>query len=363
MKPASLLLVTCLAAACGGDDDNDDGGSGDATVFAVATDYTTSGVASTISLPSLEVTQNAIAGVASTDPLVRQLDQLYVVNRVAGNVTIVDKTSMTLIDQVGTGPGSNPQDVAVTEDRMYVVGLGLGAVLVFDRADLEAGPVDELDLSSLDEDGKPDCHSIAVAGDQLFVSCGRFDDSFTPRGVGLVAVLDLGSGDLVDTLELPHANPIGFLRSTPGGGPLGGDLLVATAPSYADLTQGCVARISIGAAPAASCWIDNAELGGYAGGIAPTLTDGVWLAAVSGFDPADFGALGALRRHDGAALAAALSGAAERIFDVVACPTGHVVVADAAGGVRVYDGDRELELSTAVLDLGLPPVQNGLACY
>jgi hypothetical protein len=112
--------------------------------------------------------------------------------------------------------------------------------------------------------------------------------------------------------------------------------------------------------PAASCWIDNDALGGYAAGVAPD-QDGAWIAVVSGFGE-DFGPLGALRHHDGEALADAATPATHRVFDVAACPTGHLVTADAGGGARVYDADGD-EVGDGLLDVGLPPVQLGVACY
>lgn len=363
-----LLALATPLAACGDDDgtltSNHDGGPDadpgapdagpSATVFAVATDFATTGVATTIAVPSLDVTQDALAGVASTDPVVRVLDEVYVINRVAGNVTIVDRETLTLIDQLGLGGEANPQDVAVAGGKLYIVGLGLGAVQVFDPADLAAGAIDTIDLSSLDPDGVPDCHSIASVGANLYVSCGVLEN-FAPRGSGVVAVIDRAGGALDGMVELDHANPFGFLQPTADG-----DLLVATVPDFGDLTAGCVERVTTGPTPTAGCLVDNADLGGFASGLAP-VAGAVWIATTGGFGESD---PMQLRRFDltDDALGAPASPDTQRVFDVAACPTGHLAVADAAGGARIYDADGA-ELTTELLDLGLPPVTGGLGCF
>jgi hypothetical protein len=51
-----------------------------------------------------------------------------------------------------------------------------------------------------------------------------------------------------------------------------------------------------------------------------------------------------------------------RAMDIAACPGGAMVVSDATLGVRVYD-EAGAETTDGPLDLGLPPVSNGLVCY
>jgi hypothetical protein len=373
MKRCALALsLSLVLAAC-------DGGTADPLVrvdagpladsgpnpemsraLAVATDFQSTGILSQVTVPDLVVTQDVVAGVASTDPVLRKLDRLYVINRFgADNITILEPDSLTLVDQFSTGAGSNPQDVAEHDGKLYVVGLGIATVEVFDPSNLAGGAVDSIDLSALDVDGQPNCGSIAAVGARLFVACALYDENFAPRGPGVVAVIDPVDGDYT-TITLDYASPIGLFRAR------GAELLLATVPSFGDLTMGCVERISAGeTVPAASCLIDNAALGGYASGIAPIGDTGpIWFSTVTGFDPEDFGALGTLRKYDptGAALGASVSPAEQRILDVAACPTGELFVADSAGGARVYRADGD-ELSTGLLDLGLPPVQGGLTCY
>lgn len=386
-----LILLSTLAFACSDDepgqvpdaypaadappDDTDgpmiDGGLPKmATVFAVGSDYQTTGIASTISLPGLEVTQGVIDGVASTDPVVRYIDgKIYIVNRFgADNVTVIDAATMTLDGQISTGAGTNPQDVAAVDGTLYVAALGAPGVLVTSLGQPDAPEI--IDLSSLDpEDGIPNCMSIhygeSEAGGMnrrmLFVACAILDDDsefLTPRGPGKVAVIDQETHQLLDVLELDNQNPTGLFRAGPES-----RLYIATVPNYGDLTEGCVEAIHAVAVPLhQGCAIDNAALGGYASGMT-VAGDGTFHVAVTeGFDPDDFGALGSLVEVDAQGEVTSLSPDGQRIFDVARCSTGHLAVSDAAGGVRIYNPDGT-ELTTELLDIGLPPVPNGLVCY
>lgn len=367
---ASLLCCVSLLAACGSGDDDGGGLPGDATVFAVSTDFVSTGIASTVAIPSLEVTPNAIAGVASTDPTVRYIDgTIYVINRFgADNITIIDPETMMLVAQISTGSGTNPQDIAVVGTRLYIAAFGSGNVLVIDTARPSDGVIATIDVSAMDPDGIPNCSTLAAVGDYVYVVCGVLDDTdgfFTPRGPGRLAVIDPSDDSLVTDIALASTNPQGQLMVAPEGSALAGELLIDSIPNYGDLTEGCIERITPGAAPATNgCLVQHAALGGYAGSMAWS-GDDLWLAVTTGWDDQDFQPLGAVIPFDTAQMQLAdtpMTPATQRAFDIVRCPTGHLVVADAAGGLRVYDS-AGLELTTAVLDLGLPPIGGGLTCY
>jgi len=146
-------VCSLTAWACGDNMDNggqpDAGPPGDAapgtsTAFIVSGDFSSgTGVASTIEIPDLEVTVNAVAGVASDDPVLRHYDGThYIINRFNhDNITRVDAATNTLIDQIQTGPGSNPQDVAVKGSKLYVPALGTAGVVVIDTSEEKNAPV------------------------------------------------------------------------------------------------------------------------------------------------------------------------------------------------------------------------------
>ncbi|MBK9036846.1 MAG: hypothetical protein IPL61_37285 [Myxococcales bacterium] len=360
--------LALAAAGCG--DNNDlggpDAGAPDAsaagpTAYAVSGDFATTGVFSAIDVAAGTVRANALAGVAGGDPFLRRIgDEVMIVNRDRGeNVTVLGGAPLALVDQYGTGGGSNPQDVAAANGKLYVPALGGAGVVVIDRATRALTTI----AIAGDPDGKPDCVSAYAVGAQVVVVCGLLDGTFTPRGPGLVAVIDSATDTVTTTFPLADQNPVGLLVRAPGDG----DLLIGTAPSFSDFTTGCIARVTPGPTPHASgCLVTNAALGGLANhlDVAP---DGsaIWVA-VTGFTPdfsSQFGRLHALDLTTGAPRAVT-SKMTQRIDDVAACADGYVIGADGtmgASGVRIWkDG---VETTTAALDIGRPTgFGNNLIC-
>jgi hypothetical protein len=367
MKRVLSLGVLLWAAGCGDDagtagdagPDTGPGGDDHARVFAVGP-Y----VASTIGIPSLEVRVNVIDGVAGGDAYVRHIDgTVYIINSFGSdNITLVDPLGPTFIEQISTGVGTLPQDVAVKGSTIYVAALSAPGVVVLDLDDPGAAP-GIIDLSAFDEnDGIPDCSSIYRVDDRLFVTCGLLQN-FSPVGPGKVVVIDTTDNSVAGSFDLESANPFGLLQPTPADSALGGDLLIG-AVTFPDLMVGCLERISTGPAPASNgCVVDNAELGGYASSYAHGSDDTLYIAVTEGFDP---GPISTVRRYDAATatlLPEPMTPPEQSIFDLARCPTGELIMADAAaGGVRVYTeaGD---ELTGPVLNIGALPVSKGLSCY
>ena len=386
----SSLLASILLAACGDgatyepvdaavDTDADplapDAAGQAQRAVAVSGDFNATGVFSTLALADLSVDVDVASGVASQDPVLRRFgNELYVVNRFGvDNVTILDVDGLTLEAQLSTGADSNPQDVAVVGDKLYVAALGTAGVVVIDRGNGNA--LATIDLGVLDEDdGLPNCMSVYAVGDEVFVACGILDDAdpfLAPRGPGKIAVIDTSDDSVARTMVLPAANPVGWLQPSDPATELGGDLLLGLVPSYSDFSGGCLARVPVaaGGAPAASCAVSNADMGGYANRYEATRGGIVWIA-VNGFDE-NFASFGALRGFDASTLTmwdGQVSAAGQNVKDLAVCGDGDVVVADrpdsGASGLRVYDGATTLERTTAPLEIGLPPSYgNGLTCY
>lgn len=388
--PVFVLLSLLLGACFGGDDEvvpdagtqvptPDAGPTPDgmttptATAFVVAGDFDATGIATTVRVPGLEVDQGVAAGIAGPDPVVRRFgERLYLLDRFNGDtVTVVEADGYDLVAQISTGGGSNPQDVAVKGDKLYVAALGEPGVLVLDVTRPGDGVIDTIDLSSLDtSDDLPDCNTLYLAGDTLLVACARFDN-FVPQGPATIAVIDTTDDTLTDSFELMYAGPFGWLQPTPADSAAGGDLILSTVPSFTDYTTGCLERIDISGAPAANgCLVTNQEAGGYISQYAWGEDDTLYLATTD-CDGDCFGSanVSALTSYDAGTetlAAGPITPAEQTVTDFARCPTGHLVVADStfgAAGIRVYD-EAGTELTTEALDVGIPPVfQHGLVCY
>jgi DNA-binding beta-propeller fold protein YncE len=373
------LVCFALATACGDNQDNsrpDASGMQDAAhpvpmAVVVSGDFDMTGIMSKLDITSLEVTPNvAPAGAVAGDPVVRHFgNRLYVVNRFgANNVTVLDASTFALVEQYSTGENSNPQDVAVVGNDLYVPALGTTGMV---KITVTTGDSEVIDLGTAlaDPDGNPDCVSAYAVGSKVFVACGLREDFF-PSGPGKVAVYDTASGEIT-AVTLPAENPQNYFVRTPESSMLGGDLLIPLVPSYNDYSTGCVARVSTGSTPTASCadGLSNMDLGGFQAhlDVAPDGTV-LWIV-VSTLDDNFENPTGSLRGFDlttGTLWSAALSPTTQLINDVAACPDGSVVVVDRtmdAAGLRVYGSDTT-ERTSAAMAFGLPPsFGNNVVCY
>jgi hypothetical protein len=332
------------------------------------------GIMSELDVTSLRVRQNiSPAGGVSSDPFIRRFgDRVFVVNRFsANNISVYDAATLLFQEQYGTGAGSNPQDVAVVGDTMYVVG-GPGVV----KVKLGSGQIlGSINLATAvgDPDGNPDCVTIERVEDKLYVACGLFDFdiTFAPRGNGKVAIIDTANADAVTTVTLPSTNPQNYFVKTAASSVFGGDLLIGLSPDYVDYSSGCIARISTGASPTATCaaGLANSDLGGVLTHMESS-ADGTLLWMAVNTNNADFSVTtGALRGFDlteGTLWETPISPTTQLVTDLAACPDGSVVAVDRtmnASGLRVYGPDH-IERTTAAMPFGLPPLfGNNTLCY
>lgn len=376
VRCCSLSLVLVLAAACG-DDKEVMTSMPDAAVarpvpqaLVVSGDFDMTGVLSRLDLERMTVDQNvASVGVVSGDPVLRRIgDRVYVVNRSAtSSITVLDANTLALVDQFGTGAGSNPQDVAVVGTALYVPATGTAGVV---KVDTMTGTVSTISLASLDVDGHPDCVSAYAVDSKVYVSCGTLDENFSARGPGKVAVIDATNDSLVATVTLPANNPYNFIVQSPASSVFGGDLLVPLLPSFTNYSVGCIARVSTGATPTAACatGLANADIEGTVIHMDVAHDGSMLWMAVGTLDQNFANPTGSLKGFDlqsGTLWDAALSPTTQMIQDVAACSDGSVVVADGtfgATGLRVY---REgAEVTPAPLAIGLPPTfGNAVVCY
>lgn len=331
-----------------------------------------SGIMSALDVNTLTVRENiSPAGGIGGDPLLRHIgDRIFVINRFGNNaISIYDAHTLLFLDQIGTGAGSNPQDVAVVGNFMYAATAGAGGAV---KVTLDTGVVTPIDISAAvgDPDGVPDCVSAYAVGANVYISCGVFDENFSPRSNGKLAIIDTAHDDAVTAITLPSTNPQGFIVQSPASSMFQGDLLVPMTPSYTDYSTGCIARVSTGASPTATCaeGLSNANMGGVLAhaDIAPNGSM-MWLA-ITTLDSSFMNPTGTLRAFDltEGTMWPATSPTTQLIVDTAVCPDNNTVIVldrtkDAAG-IRVYASNTEV--TTMPLTFGLPPLfGNNTLCY
>lgn len=377
--PSLLSLAGPLLAlvACG-ESRSERSVVGASPAVVVAGDFTPGhpGLLTVLDTDTLEVQQNAAPAMAiGSDPVLRHIgSELLIVNRSENNITILDDRTLALKEQLSTGEGSNPQDVATVGNFLYVSTFQGHGIAILTRG---SSAISEIDLSADDPDGEPNCNSVYRVGDRLYVSCELLDPSFTPRGPGKVYVIDASTGVLRPelTVTLGHQNPFGLFELVPVGAPNAGDLVITTVGDFTPET-GCIERIATATGPAAAgCVLENAAIAGYPTRIAFQVDSGIammWTAVAipqpsTDDDPFPL-PLGDLRGFDLGARSlweAPINPRTEIVADIAPCPSGDIVAIDStfnANGLRVYQGTAEK--TTAPLPIGLGFFSShGLVCY
>jgi hypothetical protein len=360
----TLLLAVTVVSACAGEPVKR---LGDAIV--VAGDFHMTGVLSAVDTRTRTVSPDVGPPMAvGCDPIIRHIgNELFIVNRATGNsVTILDDTTLAFKDQLDTGAGSDPQDVAVVGGKLYVPTLGTTGVTVLTRGATASA---EIDLSADDPDGHPDCSSIYLVGTKLYVACGLLTGA-AATGPGKVYVIDTVGNTVLgeQTLTLTTRNPISLFEQAPAGAPHAGELLLPTAEldDASHVVGGCIERVVPGEAPTApGCMVTNRDLGGVSRRLSFQLIDGMSLlwSAVSVDDA--HANLRVVDMQTAALWPWELNPESQVITDVVTCPTGEILAFDkttGASGLRVYLGTEEQTPQALPIGIGSFP-QHGLLCY
>ncbi|NVB79761.1 MAG: hypothetical protein HOV81_15300 [Kofleriaceae bacterium] len=371
---SSSVLIALVLAACGDNGAMPDAGpTADAPpvdahvlaprALAVAGDFGSPGVGTVAKLEvtNLEMSLNVSAGAALGDPVIRYIDgKVYIINRFgSNNITILDGKTLALEDQLSTGTGSNPQDVAVVGDKLYVPTLGTAGVVVLTRGSATTKTIN-LATPLGDPDGIPDCPSIYRVGTKLYVAC-QLKENFNDVRDAKLAVIDTATDAVVAQVTLPHRNPINFLVQSPASSVYGGDLLIAST-NFGDLMDGCIIRISTADQPVASCALTNQQIGGSVNKLEVS-PDGstLYLAVAPSYTE---GFLRGVDLASGMVWNGNVSAAGQLIVDVAACPGGQVIASDNtlnASGLRVWKDLQER--TTSAKPIGISPAYNGLICY
>ncbi|MEO7735252.1 MAG: hypothetical protein ABIY55_30140 [Kofleriaceae bacterium] len=334
----------------------------------VAGDFTSAGVLSTFDPATREVQTNVGPPMAvGNDPMLRHWGrELFIINRAENNITILDDQTFALKEQLGTGADSNPQDVAVVGNKLYVPTYKTKGVTVLTRGSKTTA---EIDLSADAPDGTPECNSVYAVGTDVYVSCQLMAD-FPATVPGKVYVIDSKTDKLkpAATITLVHKNPFGLFEQVPAGAPHGGDLVMATVNDFVE--PGCLERFAPGVT-ASSCWLLTGDLGDQLPNYASRTTfqfmpgaEVTYFAVPGTFPAAD------LLAYDMASdllWAGAINPTTQVMADVTVCPTGETVVydgAEAASGLRMYNAGTEA--TKTALPIGIANGKfstHGLECY
>jgi len=357
-----LSMSLCLHSLLGATVRLSPGAPAPTTVVAITTDWATGGLTA-ISTESPEQPELDLTPICP-DAVARAFaDRIYVVNRQGcGSIQIVDPgQGFETTREFSTGGGSNPQDIAlISERRAYVSRYDSNLLLEFDP---EVGAVtDTVDLSSFaDSDGLCEMYTMEFVPPYLYVTLQRLNH-FQVANESMIAVVDTETNELVDTIPdspevdailLQGRNPFGRLEVQLANGD--SRLLVATAGSFADKTDGGLETIDLTTWKTEGILVDGKQLGGDLLDFATysetrtfgIVADAQGVTSVIAFDPNSDSPPEVIVRAGG-----------YEFNDCLVTATGQLWVADQnpiAPGIRIFDSETGVEQTATPISTGLPP--------
>lgn len=118
----------------------------------------------------------------------------------------------------GDTQSSNPYDlISAAADKAYLLRYGSGSLWIVDPSatDEASFKIGEIDLSALDDDGIPEMSAAILRGGRLYVALQRLENFAATRS-GQLAVIDVATDTLVDTIDLPVRSPSRLLADPEG---------------------------------------------------------------------------------------------------------------------------------------------------
>jgi len=324
--------------------------------FVVATDFQTGSFGTVTVDDAHMVTQVSQSRLLNSDAVGRTYGGLvYVVNRFGGdNIQVLDPSqSFATLSQCSTGGGSNPQDIGfVSATKAYVTLYAEAQLLIANpsaRSDCSDFVLGHIDLSPYaDSDGIPDMFQVAVVGNRAYVSLQRLTN-FTPSIPGLIVVIDTTTDTVVDTITLTGENPFGQSKGIPV---VDGDLVVSEEGQFG-VNDGGIERVDLTSDTALGFFVTEADLGG-------DITDFVLVSEHLGYaliSKPDFTiSLVAFDPVAHTVTNTLISGG--NLSDIELDDRGEMFVADrdmAKPGIRIFRASDGTPITSAPLDLGLPP--------
>lgn len=371
-----LLLAGGALVSCGGSSSDRDFSGGSSTVgetaFVTTTDFTT-GSYSTVNLRDLSAAVNLpsqVGIIESDNGAVYFNNKVYIINRFGfDNITVLDTNDLTTaVNQFSTGNGTNPHDMAFVSDTWAYVSLyGDNEVLRVDPTDVGNEIKGTIDLSGFldgDADGFVEASPMVIVGEYLFVALQRLDNFAVVRD-GILAVIDTTTDTLVDVdpgtpgtqgILLTLRDPM-FMRYDPDLG----KIVVSCPGVFFDPNDGGIELVDPFTFETLGVLIGEADVRGDVGDVL-TVGGAKGYVVVGGFSPngvaifdidvdPSTGAITATKTGD---LVTGLS----YIPSLAVDSGGQLLVPDrtlTAPGIRVYDTLTDTEITSAPIDVGLPP--------
>ncbi len=365
---AAAAGLALAAAGCGSSsDDGDTPAVVVGKVFVTTTDFSTGGYA-TVDLDTATAwvapDTSETADIVSSDNAVASYGgRVYVINRSAGNITVLDGADLTTaVTQFSTGDGSNPHAMAFASgDKAYVSLYGEDYLLIANPADgTELGRVD---LSAFaDDDGIPEASPMVIVGGKLFVAVQRLDRDawFAPTGASYLVVIDTATGEVVDAdPSTPDvADPIMLTGTNPQFmhyDATTGKIVVSETGNWGS-QDGGLETVDPATYAAEGFFVTETVLGGDVGDFTLAGTDRVYAVVTDASWQNDV--VVADRDADTWTRTGALGLSGAYIPSLGNSGLGHLLVPDRstdAPGVRVYDLATGGEVTTGPIDVGLPP--------
>ena len=201
---SAVALVGCGSNSSSSDDDQKDASR--ARIVAYGTDYN-AGELRFGDLDSLSLEDGSLSFGTDTR-LVANGQYVYALN--PGNIALIDAaalgTDSAVIGQKSIGENAYPYGIAFNGDDVWVVENGTSAIVKLNAFTLEATDSISLKKFVLAGNTNPSAVAAVIRGDTLAVVMGRLD-SYTATKVGLVALFNVKTKELLDTIPLNTYNP------------------------------------------------------------------------------------------------------------------------------------------------------------
>jgi DNA-binding beta-propeller fold protein YncE len=334
----------------------------DASAFVLTTDFATGSFA-VFPLQQPESVARNLERIHS-DAVARAHGGLvYVVNRLGGdNVQAVDPAAgFATRWQCSVGNGSNPHDIVfAAPDKAYVTRYERPELLIVDPtvgpdcAGFERGTVDLPALA--DADGLPEMDQALIVDGRLFVTVQRLErrNFFRPSDRSLLAVIDVATDQLVDSVTLTGTNPFSESAGLAVDARTG-KIAITEVGEFGRIGDGGIELVDPRTLRAEGFLVGESDLGG-------NVTDFVLLDAHHAYaillDPS---AVSSVVRFDPTTrqVTASLVTAQEFLVDLEVGPDGdRLYLTDRTlrrPGIRIFAVADDRELTASPIDTGLPP--------